>query len=373
MILTEEVNSLAKAFASPGKYIQGYDELTRIKKHIAPLGSSFLFVASAGRLAELRTIIEDSFQGDPASLFFATFGGECSKGEVERLRAQVQANRCNVVVGLGGGKVIDTVKAVAYHEKLPMVIAPTVASSDAPTSAMVIYYHDDGNFQEVLLTRRNPNIVLVDTRIIANAPVRLLAAGMGDALGTYFEARTCVDSYRRNFVGGTFTLASYEMAKLCYATLLTDGAAAVMAVKQQVVTKALDNIIEANTLLSGIGAESNGVSAAHSIYFGFSILPGSHAKFHGEWVAFGTIAMLVLEKRPQCELDEVVKFCKTVGLPTTLAELGFADISRQDLLRVAQAACAPKESIHTEPFPVTAEEVLAAILVADSIGQAYGK
>ncbi len=364
---------MAKVFASPGKYIQGYDELTRIKKHISPLGNSIFFVASSGRLAELKKIIEDSFQGDNVSLTFEAFRGECSKNEVERLRKIVKNNNCDVVVGLGGGKVIDTAKAIAYHEKLPMVIVPTVASSDAPTSAMVIYYHDDGNFQEVLLTRRNPNIVLIDTNIIAKAPVRLLAAGMGDALGTYFEARTCVDSYRRNFAGGTFTLASYEMAKLCYTTLLADGPSAVIAVKNQVVTKALENIIEANTLLSGIGSECNGVSAAHSIYFGFKILPESHTHFHGEWVAFGTIAMLVLEKRPQKEVDEVVQFCRSVGLPTTLADLGMAGISREDLMRVAVASCAPKESIHTEPFPVTAEEVFAAILVADSIGQSYKK
>jgi len=362
---------MAQVFASPGKYVQGYDELSRIKKHIAHLGSSIFVVGSEGRLAEVGNIIRDSFQDANVSLVFEAFGGECSKQEVERLREIVKTNNCDVVVGLGGGKVIDTAKAVAYYDKLPVVIVPTVASCDAPTSAMVIYYHDDGKFQEVLLTRRNPNVVLVDTHIIAKAPARLLVAGMGDALGTYFEARTCVAGNRRNFVGGTFTLASYELAKLCYKTLLTDGYAAVMAVENQVVTKALENIVEANTLLSGIGAECNGVSAAHSIYFGFGILPESHDKFHGEWVAFGTIAMLVLENRPQEEIDEVVRFCRSVGLPTTLADLGLANISRDDLMRVATAACAPKESIHTEPFPVTANDVFAAILVADSIGRGY--
>jgi glycerol dehydrogenase len=337
------------------------------------MGSSIFVVASENRLAEVKRIIQDSFNDANVELVFEPFGGECSKREVERLRKIVKSNNCDVVVGLGGGKVIDTAKAIAFYDKLPVVIVPTVASSDAPTSAMVIYYHDDGNFQEVLLTRRNPNIVLIDTHIIAKAPVRLLIAGMGDALGTYFEARTCVTSYRRNFVGGTFTLASYELAKLCYKTLLTDGVAAVMAVENQVVTKALDNIIEANTLLSGIGAECNGVSAAHSIYFGFSILPGSHDKFHGEWVAFGTIFLLVLENRPQEEINEVVQFCRSVGLPTTLADLGLANISREELMRVAQAASAPKESIHTEPFPVTADDVLAAILVADRIGRDHAR
>jgi len=362
---------MARAFASPGKYIQGYDELVRIKKHIASLGNSFFIVASARGLAEVQGVIQDSFNGTDGKLVFETFGGECSKREVERLREVVKGHQCDVIVGVGGGKVLDTAKAVAYYEKLPMVMVPTVASSDAPTSAMVIYYQDDGNFQEVLLTRRNPNVVLVDTKIIAKAPSRLLVAGMGDALGTYFEARTCINAHRRNFVGGTFTLASYELAKLCYQTLLADGPAAILAVEKQVVTKALENVVEANTLLSGIGAECNGVSAAHSLYFCFRILPDSPQIFHGEWVAFGTIAQLVLENCPQEEIDQVVRFCRTVGLPTTLAELGLANITRQELVRVAQAATAPKESIHAEPFPVTADDVLAAILVADSIGRNY--
>lgn len=364
---------MTQAFASPSKYIQGFDELSRIKKHISPLGNSVFVLASPRRLTDLKEIIETSFQGTNIPLVFETFGGECSKQEVDRLRELVKTNKSNVIVGLGGGKAIDTAKAIAYYEKLPIAIVPTVASCDAPTSSVVIYYNEDGSFQEALLTRRNPNIVLVDTHVIANAPVRLLVAGMGDALATFFEARTCVEAYRRNLAGGTFTLSSYALAKLCYQTLLADGLAAKQAVQNRVVTKALNNIIEANTLLSGIGFESNGVSAAHAIYDGFTVIPGSHDKYHGEWVAFGTIVLLVLENRPQPEIDEVINFCVNVGLPTTLKDLGMGNITSEQLLQVAQATSAPKESIHNEPFVVTADEVLAAIVVADSIGHTYQK
>jgi glycerol dehydrogenase len=360
---------MAQAFASPGKYIQGYDELSRIKKHIAHLGSSFFIIASPGRLADLQETIRASFKDTDTPIVFEQFGGECSKQETERLRELVKARKCDVIVGMGGGKVMDTAKAVAYYEKLPMVIVPTVASSDAPTSAMVIYYHEDGTFQEVLLTKRNPNVVLVDTHIIANAPVRMLVAGMGDALATFFEARTCVENHRRNYAGGTFTLASFALAKACYEALLANGPAAVMAVRSKVVTKALDNVVEANTLLSGIGTECNGCAGAHSIYFGFRTLPGSNQFFHGEWVAFGTIVLLVLENRPQEEIREVVQFCRSVGLPTALRDLGVGDITREDLLKVAQAATAPKESVHNEAFPVTADDVVAAILVANALGK----
>ncbi len=362
---------MAQAFASPGKYIQGNNELARIGKHAASLGGSAFVLCSPGRLDDLRGVITDSFKDAGIPVAFEPFGGECTKQEVERLRAVVQSQRSNVIIGLGGGKAIDTAKAVAYHEKSPVIIVPTVASCDAPTSAVVIFYNEDGTFQEALLTRRNPNIVLVDTGIIATAPARLLAAGMGDALATYFEARTCVESHRRNLAGGTFTLASYALAKLCYQTLLSDGHAALLSVQNKVVTKALENIVEANTLLSGIGFESNGVCAAHAIYDGFTVIPGARRMYHGEWVAFGTAVQLVLENRPRSELDEVLRFCRSVGLPTTLKDLGMENIGRDQLLQVAKAATAPKESIHNEPFPVSPEDVVAAILVADAIGREY--
>lgn len=360
---------MVQAIAFPGKYVQGYKELSRISKYAAPLGKSVLVIASQGRLAELKEVINDSFKETDIAVKYEAFGGECSKQEVGRIRELVKTHQSSVIVGLGGGKAIDTAKAVAYYEKIPVIIVPTVASTDAPTSSVVIYYKEDGTFHEALLTKRNPNVVLVDTHIIANSPARLLVAGMGDALATFFEARTCVENYRRNLAGGTFTLASYELAKLCYRILLESGVAAKLAIQNKVVTKALDNVIEANTLLSGVGFESNGVSAAHSIYNGFMVMPDAHNMYHGEWVAFGTLVLLILENRPRQEFEEVLEFCASVGLPTTLSDLGMANITREQLLTVAQAATAPKESIHNVAFPVTAEDVVAAIVVADAAGK----
>lgn len=360
-----------QSFICLSKYIQGENELTRIGEHISHLGGSFFIVSSKGRLADLKGVVESSFKGTNAKLVFAAFGGECSKGEVARLRDLMKASKCDVVVGLGGGKVMDTARAVAYYDKLPVVIVPTVASCDAPTSALVIYYTDDGVFEEKLVTKRNPDVVLVDTRIIANSPVRLLVAGMGDALATYFEARTCVETCRANYGGGEATLTSYAIAKLCYQTLLADGTGAKLAVENKVVTKALNNIIEANTLMSGIGFECNGSAAAHSLYSGFSTVANFHEKFHGEWVAFGTLVLLVLENRPRAEVEEVVRFCLSVGLPTTLKELGLENITRDELYKVARKASAPTEAIHKEPFTVAADDVMAAILVADAIGRSY--
>src|SRR5205814_272228 len=130
------------------------------------------------------------------------FGGECSLAEIEKVKAAARQHKAQVVVGAGGGKVLDTARAAAADLDLPVVNCPTVASSDAPCSALSVVYTDEGVFQEYRFYRRNPDLVLVDTEVIARSPARLLVAGMGDALATWFEAKVCADGNVRNMRGG---------------------------------------------------------------------------------------------------------------------------------------------------------------------------
>src|SRR5262249_60890293 len=131
---------------------------------------------------------------------------------------------------------------------LPVVNCPTVASSDAPCSAMSVMYTDECVFQEYRFYRKNPDLVLVDTQVIALSPPRLLVAGMGDALATWFEAKTCVDGHVKNMRGGASTGSALTLAELCYHTLLENGSEALRAVHTQVVTPALHRLVGARRL-----------------------------------------------------------------------------------------------------------------------------
>lgn len=356
---------------SPGKYIQGAGVLSRIGDYLKPLAERWLVVGDKFVLGFAEKTLRQSFKQAKLSVEIAPFGGECSQNEIDRLRKLADSARCTAVLGIGGGKTLDTAKALAHFMAVPVAIAPTIASTDAPCSALSVIYTDSGEFDRYLMLPHNPNIVIVDTQVVAGAPARLLASGIGDALATWFEARACSRSGATTMAGGKCTQAALALAELCYNTLLEQGEKAMLAAEQHVVTPALERIIEANTYLSGVGFESGGLAAAHAIHNGLTAIPDAHHYYHGEKVAFGTLTQLVLENAPSEEIETVAALCYSVGLPITLAQLDIKEDVQTKMRLVAQAACAEGETIHNMPGGVSPEQVYAALLVADQYGQRF--
>lgn len=358
---------MSKILISPGKYVQGKGVLREIDSYLEEGIDKIFVIADPFVLDFLQDSVVKGLESK--SILIEKFNGECSKKEINRLKKKVEENNSEMVLGLGGGKTLDTAKAVAYYSDLPVGIIPTIAATDAPCSSLSVIYTEEGVFEEYLFLPSNPDMVLVDSQIIAEAPVEFLVAGMGDALATFFEADACSKTKAENIAGGTQTEGALNLAYLCYQTLLEYGLLAKKAVEAGVVTEAVEKIIEANTLLSGLGFESGGLAAAHAIHNGFTELKEVHEKTHGEKVAFSTIVQLFLEDRPPSEIQEVVGFCREVGLPVTLKELGIENVDKEKILKVAQASCADNETIHNLPFEVNAEMVADAILAVDSFNR----
>jgi glycerol dehydrogenase len=352
----------------PGRYIQGKNALYEIENEVMRLGKKVFFICSPSVEKNIFPSLKSKFQNN-LQYAVSVFNKETTEAEIERLVLEAKKNGCDVVCGIGGGKTLDTAKAVACILDAPVIIAPTIASTDAPTSAIAVIYTEEGIFKRVMCLKNNPNVVLVDTEIIANAPVRFLISGMGDALATYFEAESCRQKSAKNFAGFNGLLTGYKIAELCYQTLLKYGKLSIESAKLKIVTPALEHIVEANTLLSGIGFESCGIATAHSIHNGFTVMPQTCNYYHGEKVAFGTLASLFLTDKNIEIIDEVFSFCIEVGLPVTLEELGLKNIKDEDIMKIAEKSCADGELIINEPFEVKPEYVFSAIKLAD----AYGK
>lgn len=352
----------------PGRYVQGYEATKRLGKEAARFGKKAFLIADPFACEKLLPRFRDDVEKEVAVAAEA-FTGECSDEEVERLSALVKKAGSEVIVGIGGGKTLDTAKATAHALRLPVIIVPTIASTDAPTSALSVIYTPEGVFKRYLVLPKNPDVVLVDTRIIAEAPVRFLVAGIGDALSTWFEADACERSYGGNMTGDVGSMTARKLASFCYETILEYGVVAKASCEANVVTPALERVVEANTLLSGLGFESGGLASCHAIHNGLTALEETHHFWHGEKVAIGVLASLFLTDKPADLIDEVYSFCEAVGLPTTLADIGLGRATDEQLLVVAERACAPGETIYNEPIPVEPQMVFAALKAADAEGR----
>ena len=361
---------MTQIFGSPGRYIQGYGELKNVKEHIGWIGKSFLFIASKNRIASLSPMIKESF-GEGYKLIFVQFNGESTRKEIARISEIAKEENCDCIVGLGGGKVIDTTKAVAGFNHIPVVIIPTIAATDAATGALAVIYNEDGSQECEAHFNESPVVVLVDTEIIMNAPARFLVAGMGDCLSTYFGARVVYDMCRKNDLGGGPTETSMALCRLSYDLLLKHGAAAKIACENKVMTPDLNKIIEANVLLSGLGMESGGGASDHAFYYGIcAITTREETKYHGEYVSFSVLCMLNMEGAPKEEIDEVYKFCLSVGLPVCLEDLDLGDLNDEEMDMFVNGVL-EQEGPRNHPFPITYETVLGAIKTADALGKLY--
>lgn len=364
--IKEDTMARLRLMRAPLKYVQGKDSLLHFYEQLQDLGSKWLFICSHSGYKNCHDKIEKSFEGTDNVRHYEVFSGISSIGEIEKMRKIVREEGIDTVVGVGGGSAIDTAKATAYYEKIHDVSCPTVCATDAPCTGLSVIYNDDHSFNSYLFYPKNPDAVIVDSAVIANAPTRFLIAGIGDALGTYFEGRACVRTDAPSLENGGITRSAMALCELCYKTLRDYSAAAIRACENHVVTPALDAIIEANTYLSGVGADNAGLAAAHSFYNGYTGLE-NHPAQHGLCVAFGTLVQLQLEGAPREEFDEVQNFCRETGLPVTLAELGVT--TDEQVRKIAELACVEGESIHNMVADVTAEQLYDAILAADALGK----
>lgn len=366
---------MKKIFGSPSRYVQGMGVLEDLAKYAHIVGTKPAIVIDPDIASDMMNIVDKSFGGNKDAYYVEILGQHspriCCQETIDLLRKNGKAAGCDVFVGIGGGTTLDVAKAAAHFEKAPTISCPTTAATDAPCSALAVIYHTNGVWDYHLFLDRNPCYVLVDEDIIAHAPMRYNIAGMADALSTYYEAHTANAANVDNFLGGKHTATADMIAKLCYDIIYQYGEQAAAAFKVHSVTPAVEKVIEASTLLSGVGFESNQSAASHAVQNAMTAIPASHEYYHGEKVAFGILCQLALESWDDEEIDKFCKLCIHVGLPVTLAEVGMADISDEDIMCMAKLACKEGETIHNTVVPVTPRVVFDAIKTADELGRQY--
>jgi glycerol dehydrogenase len=359
-----------RAFGAPHRYLQGPDALDELATLVPLYGRRPFVVIDVALFEGLRDRLQGILGPHVEGTTFVQFAGECSAAQIDAIADKAAAANSDMFIAVGGGKAIDSTKGARIKTGGKLVVVPTVASNDAPTSRLAIVYTDDHVLSEVRLMPANPDAVVVDTAIIARAPRRFFVAGIGDALTKKFEAEQSYNSGGLNFYKARPAELALAIADQCYRVVRRDALGALKAVERQQPNAAFESVVEATILLSGLGFESGGLSIAHSLTRGFSAIPSLNGALHGEQVAFGLLAQLCLEDRSDDFLVDMVGFFRAVGLPTTLAGLGFSGDRAACIRTIAQRSMAEAPYLKQFVGTVSEDTLVAALDAADRRGAA---
>lgn len=314
---------MLRIFGSPSRYVQGPGALAKLGEIVSSFGLRALLVADSVVLARYRDRFEESLDGAGLDTYVAEFSGECTPAAIDALTDEVIACEADVVVAAGGGKAIDAAKGACIATGAKIVVVPTIASNDSPTSRLAIVYDEDHVLREVRRLASNPEAIVVDTSIIVAAPERFFVSGIGDAISKKFEGAQNFGVGGDNFYGAKPSFLSIQLADACFDTLMQHAEGALAALRRGEPDEAFERTVEATILLSGLAFENAGLSIAHSIIRGLSAVPELHGALHGEEVAYGLLVQLVLEGRERAFIESIADFHRRVGLPRSLRDLGY--------------------------------------------------
>jgi glycerol dehydrogenase len=303
-------------------YIQGPGVVRALGAHLAALGVDRRVCIVIDRtILALLDPVRKSLEGAGLRCLAFEFDGDLQADTVARFAGKVRSEwDPGIVLGVGGGKAIDVSKIVAQELGARLAVFATSSSTDAaPSHAAVLL--DQRHQIDARTLDRNPDLVVVDSEIVASAPPRLFAAGIGDAISKKYEMETAVGLGEANAFGGVPAFFVSRMAAALHECLLADGVEAVRSVRAGTVTDAVERVITACVLLSCLVWENGGLAGAHSIANVLFNAGHGARNLHGEMVAFSLLVLLLLEGKDK-DLGELIPFYRLVGLPRKISDLG---------------------------------------------------
>lgn len=298
----------------PGRYYQGRNYLNKLGKFTEYLGKNVVVLISRNGYKRFKDCLNRTFKSYNISLLF----------DNDIIDENVFNNKDFVVV-LGGGSIIDLGKYYSNKYNLPLVVVPTVMSSDAACTSMVVPKKYTDRNTMLIRTNRNPEIVLVDTQVLLTSPIRFVRSGIGDALSKFYEARSCHINKGITMSHGDTPDMLYLLANDCTSKILTLSKKALESSKYLRMSDEFEEIVLTCIYESGIISDNCGLSIAHA----FSLALDEHDEFnnylHGEKVSYGVLFQLFLEsymsnnkQQSAVYFKEVYEFNKSIGLPVSL-------------------------------------------------------
>jgi glycerol dehydrogenase-like iron-containing ADH family enzyme len=355
---------------APARVMRGQNALGDAIEYIVRLGQRPLIIGGAQslKLNQLQVLLDRP----ELEIDIVKYTPDCCETSLDRLIQAASVDQADLIIGIGGGKCLDTAKLLAHRCQLPVVTIPTSGATCAAWTALSNIYSESGAFLCDVSLAKCPDLLILDYGIVATAPSRTLVAGIGDAIAKWYEA-----SVSSGHSSQTLLIAAVQQARVLRDILFQKSAAAIAHPGSEDWQEVVDATVLLAGVIGGLGGAQCRTVAAHAVHNGLTHLPGSHHALHGEKVAYGILVQLRLEEMLQgnqlaaTARQQLLDFYTEIGLPKTLADLGLSEITIAQLHHAATLACKPDSDLHRLPFAVVPEQLVAA-MVSTTISVAVG-
>ena len=353
----------APLLIAPGRVLRGENILSQSGEAIAFYGQAPLIVGGDRSLAQVKSYLEPIITQQKLNAKEASYLPDCAESSLAKLKQAVAEHQADFIIGVGGGKALDTAKLLAHQCQLPIVTIPTSGATCAAWTALSNIYSEAGAFLYDVGLDRCPDLLILDYSLVRTAPQRTLVAGIGDAIAKWYEAS--VSSGKST---ATLTIAAVQQARVLRDILFQKSLAALKDDQGQEWRDVVDATVLLAGVIGGIGGANCRTVAAHAVHNGLTHLTEAHDILHGEKVAYGILVQLRLEEIIQgnklaiAARQQLLQFYSEIGLPKTLEDLGLGDVSLSKLRHAAEVACNEKSDIHRLPFAVSSEQLTAAMI-----------
>ena len=359
---TQAASSFFSLSISPGKVIRGAGVLSTVGAQVANLGTRPLIVAGNHTLNLSKEHLKPLFQSQQLHSILVSYGADCCEASLKALRKAAKEHKADIIIGIGGGKALDTAKLVAHQLTLPVITIPTSGATCAAWTALSNVYSTTGAFLYDVALSRCPELLILDYNLIQTAPQRTLVAGIGDAIAKWYEASVSSGNSQQ-----TLIIAAVQQARVLRDILLQKSATALQSPGTEIWQEVVDATVLLAGVIGGLGGAQCRTVAAHAVHNGLTHISG-HNSIHGEKVAYGILVQLRLEEMIQgnqlaaSARQQLLKFYAEIGLPQKLADLGLGNITLGELQTAAEISLEPNSDIHRLPFKVALEQLMAAMV-----------
>lgn len=359
--------SLFNLTIAPSSIIRGENAISQSGEMISRLGKSPLIVGGKPSLNVIQSFLKPVFTQQQLPYQTGSYHPDCCEKSLETLRQIVLKDQIDLIIGIGGGKSLDTAKLLAHQCHLPIITIPTSAATCAAGTALSNIYSSEGAFLYDVSLPKCPDLLILDYTLIITAPQRTLVAGIGDAIAKWYEASVSSGQSEK-----TLLIAAVQEARILRDILLQKSILALQEPGSEIWRDVVDATVLLAGIIGGIGGAQCRTVAAHAVHNGLTHLLPSHGTLHGEKVALGILVQLRLEeiiqgnKLATSARQQLLKFYQEIGLPKTLSELGLGNITLSQLRHAAEISCQPHSDIHRLPFSVDPEQLMAAMVSTTS-------